>query len=104
MKPDTLRGHLDLLLLATLEKGPAHGYALVERLRDSSGGELDYAEGTIYPALHKLEAEGLVTSRWAEAGGRRRRVYALTRRGRVAAQRRAAEWERFVNAVRAVIA
>jgi len=104
MKPDTLRGHLDLLLLATLEKGPAHGYALVERLRDSSGGELDYAEGTIYPALHKLESEGLVTSRWAEAGGRRRRVYALTRRGRVAAQRRAAEWERFVNAVRAVIA
>jgi PadR family transcriptional regulator PadR len=104
MGSDSLRGHLDLLLLATLEKGPAHGYAVIERLRNSSGGEFDYPEGTIYPALHKLESEGFVSSRWAEGGGRRRRVYALTRRGRVAAQRRAAEWERFVNAVKAVIA
>jgi PadR family transcriptional regulator, regulatory protein PadR len=104
MRRDSLRGHLDLLLLATLEKGPAHGYAVIERLRESSGGEFDYPEGTIYPALHKLESEGLVSSRWAEAGGRRRRVYSLTRRGRVAAERRAADWERFANAVRAVIA
>ena len=104
MKPDSLRGHLDLLLLATLEKGPAHGYALIERLRSASGGAFDYPEGTIYPALHKLESEGLVSGRWAEAGRRRRRVYSLTRRGRVAARRRAAAWERFADAVRAVIA
>ncbi len=91
-------------MLAALETGAAHGYALIERLRERSGGELDYAEGTIYPALHKLEAEGLVASRWSDGDGRRRRVYSLTRRGRVALRHRSAEWERFVTAVRTVLA
>jgi DNA-binding PadR family transcriptional regulator len=97
------RGHLDLLLLATLAAGPGHGYALIERLRDRSDGRFDYPEGTIYPALHRLEAECLVSSRWEQHGGRRRRVYSLTRGGRRALARRRREWERLADAVRLVM-
>lgn len=99
-----LRGHLDLVVLAALEHGPAHGYALIERLRDRSGGELDFPEGTIYPALYRLEGDGLLTSSWTAAAGRRRRVYSLTRRGRAALRRQAREWEGLSRAVKAVLA
>jgi DNA-binding PadR family transcriptional regulator len=98
------RGQLDLLLLAALARGPGHGYALIERLRERSEGAFDFPEGTIYPALHKLEAGGLVRSRWTEAGGRRRRVYSITRLGRAALRRRAGEWERLTDAMKAVLA
>lgn len=98
------RGTLDLLLLAALADSPAHGYVLIERVRERSGGVLDFPEGSIYPALHKLEAERLVRSRWADVGGRRRRIYSLSGRGRSALRRRTAEWERFTAAVRAVLA
>lgn len=97
------RGQLDLLLLAALARGPGHGYALIERLRERSEGAFDFPEGTIYPALHKLEAQRLIRSRWAEAGGRRRRVYSLTRLGRAALRRRTTEWERLAGAMRAVL-
>jgi PadR family transcriptional regulator, regulatory protein PadR len=100
---EALRGHLELLLLAALADGPAHGYVLIERLRERSGGEFEFAEGTIYPALHKLERAGLLGSRWADAGGRRRRVYSLTRRGRAALERRTAEWGRFAKAIDLVL-
>jgi PadR family transcriptional regulator len=59
MNGQVLKGHLDLLLLATVGAGPAHGYAILERLRDRSGGTFDLAEGTVYPALHRLEQAGL---------------------------------------------
>jgi len=98
------RGQLDLLLLAALARGPGHGYALIERLRERSEGAFDFPEGTIYPALHKLEAGGLVRSRWAEAGGRRRRIYSITRVGRAALRRRTADWERLTGAMKAVLA
>lgn len=96
------RGQLELLLLATLAGGPAHGYALIERLRERSDGAFDYPEGTIYPALHKLETDGLVASRWDEGSPRRRRVYRLTRRGRSTLARRRTAWKDFVRAVEAV--
>ncbi len=98
------RGTLELLLLAALADSPAHGYVLIERLRERSHGVLDFPEGSIYPALHKLEAEGLVRSRWADVGRRRRRIYSLSGPGRSALQRRTAEWERFTGAVSAVLA
>jgi PadR family transcriptional regulator len=101
---DGLKGHVDLLVLSALAGGPSHGYALAECLRDRSEGEFDLAEGTIYPALYRLERQGLVSSRWDDAGARRRRVYRLTRRGVAELGREKDAFERYVQAVRAVLA
>src|SRR6266516_3449592 len=73
-----LKGHLDVLLLATLEGGPRHGYAIKEALRAGSGGRFDLPTGTIYPALHRLERAGLISGSWSTVDGRRRRSYQLT--------------------------
>lgn len=98
------RGHLDLLLLAVLRGGPAHGYAIVASLRERSGGVCDFPEGTIYPALQKLESEGFVASEWERDGARRRRVYRLTRAGSAALAKKAKGWERLAGGVNAVLA
>ena len=94
-----LKGHLDALLLATLEHGPRHGYAIKEALRDGSGGRFDLPTGTVYPALHRLEAAGLISGSWSRADGRRRRSYRLTPAGerRLAGDR--AGWREFATAV-----
>jgi DNA-binding PadR family transcriptional regulator len=76
---------------------------VIERLRGRSSGTFDLAEGTVYPVLHRLEAEGLLASSWSEAAGRRRRVYRLTRRGRSALSGRRREWRAFAGAVDAVL-
>ena len=104
MRAETLKGHLDGLILAVLADGPLHGYAVIEALRLRSEGAFDLAEGTLYPVLHRLEADGLLSSSWSEASGRRRRIYRLTRRGRAALIRRREEWAGFVRAVDAVLA
>jgi transcriptional regulator len=98
-----LKGHLDLLLLAAVQAGPAHGYAIAETLRARSNGAFDLPEGTLYPALHRLERSGLLSSRWSEVNGRRRRVYQLTRKGRHALAEQHDEWRDFSRAVRAVV-
>ena len=103
MQSEVLKGHLDLLLLATLAAGPAHGYRLVDELRERSAGAFDLSEGTIYPALYRLERGGLLSSRWASVGGRRRRVYSLTRKGRRALAERRRDWVSFAAAVRGVV-
>ncbi len=90
------------MLLAVLSGGPLHGYGVTEELRRRSGGEFDLAEGTIYPALHRLESSGLLVSRWEVVGGRRRRVYALSSSGRSAVVDRRASWQAFRSAVDAV--
>ncbi len=104
MATSQVKGSLDLLLMGVLRHGPAHGYAIIAALRERSDGEFDLAEGTIYPALHRLEQGGLIGSSVEVAQGRRRRTYALTARGRkeFAAQRR--EWHGFVASMQAVIA
>ena len=102
MSQDAVRGHLDGLVLAVLAGGPAHGYALIELLRERSGGFFELPEGSVYPALHRLERAGLIESGWAEAGGRRRRVYELTVRGRGAMADRRQEWRSFAAAVDAI--
>ncbi len=99
MLSEALKGHLDLLLMAVLENGPAHGYAIIETLRRRSEGTFDLPEGTIYPALHRLEDDGLLASHWSEEAGRRRRVYDLTQKGRQALVRRQQEWRQFAKAV-----
>ena len=104
MRTEVLKGHVELLVLSTLAGGPAHGYALVETLRERSEGEFDLAEGTIYPALYRLERQGLVSSRWDATGARRRRVYRLTRRGTAELARERDAFERYVHAMRTVLA
>jgi len=103
VKPQVLKGHLDLLLLAALEPGPAHGYAIVKEVRQRSGDVLELAEGTAYPALHRLEREGLIASEWSDASGRRRRVYRLTRAGRAALSSEKEAWWRFARGMRAAL-
>lgn len=99
-----VKGHLDLLLLAVLaDAGSAHGYAVITALRERSKGAFDLPEGTVYPALHRLERAGLVASRWEQAAPRRRRVYQLTRDGQLAQTAKQSEWRSFVNSVQAVI-
>jgi PadR family transcriptional regulator PadR len=99
-----LRGHLDLLLLATLrEAGPAHGYALISGLRKRSDGAFDLPEGTVYPALHRLERDGLVSSEWDTSLVRRRRVYRLTLAGEAVLAARRREWRIFARGMRAVL-
>ena len=98
-----MKGHLELLLLATLADDPRHGYALVERLRERSAGIFDLSEGTVYPALYRLERAKLVSSRWSEASGRRRRIYSLTQKGRRTLATERKEWTAFTAAVDGVV-
>jgi PadR family transcriptional regulator, regulatory protein PadR len=100
MEGEMLKGHLDMIVLAALAAGPAHGYAVIEEIKRKSGQAFDLPEGTVYPALHRLEQANLLTSRWVTAeSGRRRRVYALTRRGARALAERRAVWEQFSDAI-----
>jgi DNA-binding PadR family transcriptional regulator len=103
MRREQLKGHLDLLLLSVLAAGPAHGYGVITALRERSGGAFTLPEGTIYPALHRLEAAGLLRSSWAEQQGRRRRVYALNAAGATALDGMRTEWRRFSDGVQAVV-
>src|SRR5512142_434853 len=98
-----LKGHLDTLLLASLENGPRHGYAVKEALRADGGARFDLPTGTIYPALRRLEAAGLVTGTWEQAGGRRRRTYELTPAGRRRLAGGRAAWRDFASAVTAIL-
>lgn len=98
-----LKGHLDLLLLGVLRRGPQHGYAVITGLAELSDGQFDLPEGTVYPALHKLEADGLVSSEWSTSDGRKRRVYALTANGRAALAARREKWTLFSRSVEAVL-
>jgi transcriptional regulator len=104
MEGDMLKGHLDMIVLAALSGGPAHGYAVIEEIRRRSGEAFDLPEGTVYPVLHRLEQSGLLASRWVTAdSGRRRRVYSLTRGGSKALAERRSTWERFSTAVGALL-
>ncbi|MEH0827821.1 MULTISPECIES: PadR family transcriptional regulator [Micromonospora] len=95
MKAQALHGHLDALLLAVLERGALHGYAIIEALRARSGGTLDLPTGTIYPALRRLERAGLVASTWSTVNGRERRTYELTDAGGRALAGERAGWLEF---------
>ena len=103
MKADQLRGHLGMLLLAALASGPAHGYALSAELRHRSDGLLAIVEGSLYPALHRLEAAGLVASSTETIDGRRRRRYELTADGKAALDEEMRAWREFKACVDAVL-
>jgi len=101
---ETLKGHLDSLILAVVAAGPAHGYAIIEELKLRSRGTFALPEGTVYPALHRLERAGLLASGWSNASGRKRRLYKLTARGRRRLDTSKREWTDFASAVDAVLA
>src|ERR1700685_1053688 len=103
MDRERLKGTLALLLLCMLSAGPAHGYAIISALRDRSGGTFDLPEGTVYPALHRLEDSGLLGRSWAEGEGRKRRVYGITDKGAAALAAEQREWRQFANGVQAVL-
>jgi PadR family transcriptional regulator PadR len=103
MRAELLKGHLDALLLAALEHGPRHGYAVMEALRASTGGQLDLPTGTIYPALHRLESAGLIKGSWSVVSGRRRRCYTLTTAGEQALSGRRSDWREFAAVIGAAL-
>lgn len=103
MRGDHVRGHLDGLLLAALESGPKHGYAIITAVQERSGGALELRTGTTYPALNRLERTGLLSSRWESVGERRRRCYELTDAGRSALAEERTSWREFTAAIGSVL-
>ena len=99
-----MQGTLHLLLLKILALEPMHGWALSLRLKAISGGVLQVSEGSLYPALHKLEQEGWVKAEWKQTGNNRRaKFYALTRLGNKQLQSEAANWQRLSAAISHVV-
>jgi len=97
---DLLRGTLEMLILRCLEDGPRHGYSITEHLQRVSDEVLTVDEGSLYPALYRMQRRGLLTSKWGRSeNNRKARFYSLTRKGKKHLDRAAASWDRFSNAV-----
>ena len=102
-KKDVLLGTLDLLILRVVSAGPIHGYGIARRIQQISEDVLNVQQGSLYPALHRLESKGLLSSHWATVGGRRRRVYELTPAGDEMLAQERVEWGSFARAVESVL-
>lgn len=101
---DLIQGTLDLLLLKILALEPLHGWAVSQRLKQVSGDLLQVSDGSLYPALHKLEQEGWITAEWKTSElGRRAKFYSLTPLGRRQLNREAAKWDRLSSAISHVV-
>jgi transcriptional regulator len=99
-KSELPQGTLDLLILRVVALGPVHGYAIAQRLEQVSRGVVQVPQGSLYPALHRLENRGLLASDWNETEtGREAKFYRLTRKGRAQLQTEAADWQRLIEAV-----
>jgi len=99
-----LQGTLDLLILRTLEKGPMHGWAISERIQQISEDVLRVNQGSLYPAMHRLEHEGWIKAEWGISElGRRARFYQLTAAGRKQLERETQNWDRLANAIGRVL-
>jgi transcriptional regulator len=102
--PDLVQGTLDLLLLKILALEPLHGWAVSQRLKQVSGEVLQVSDGSLYPALHKLENEGWITAEWKTSElGRRAKFYSLTRLGRRQLANESANWDRLSRAISHVL-
>ena len=101
---DLVQGTLDLLMLKILALEPLHGWAIGQRLKQMSANVLQVSDGSLYPALHKLEQEGWITAEWKTSElGRRAKFYSLTRLGRGQLEKEAADWARLSNAITNVV-
>jgi PadR family transcriptional regulator, regulatory protein PadR len=103
-KTDLIQGTLDLLILKTLANGPLHGYGIAQRILVVSKEILQVQQGSLYPALHRMENKGLLTSEWKESGnGPMAKLYSLTAAGRKHLQDEKAQWQRYAGAVALVL-
>ena len=104
---DALRGHLETMALASLESGEAHGFEILRRLTEAGCGALRLKEGSLYPALYRLEKAGLIASAWEDEAaprrGPRKRVYRITRQGTRRLAEGRAEWRQFVHVVGTIL-
>lgn len=99
-KADLLQGTLDMLILKAVSLGPLHGYGIIQRIRQMSDEMLDVEQGSLYPALYRIEQKGWLTSKWeVNETGRRAKFYALTRTGRRQLEAEEASWDRLVLAI-----
>ena len=104
-KADLLQGTLDLLILKTLDGGPMHGWGISLRIQDVSQDVLQVNQGSLYPALHRLEQQGLISAEWGNSeNNRQAKFYALTRAGRKHLEQETRNWERLAGAVARVLA
>jgi PadR family transcriptional regulator, regulatory protein PadR len=103
-KPDALRGSIDLLILKALSLGPTHGWGIGLRIQELSRGQLDANQGSLYPALQRLEHRGDIGSEWRSTeNNRRARYYSVTRQGRRALGEEVERWNRFAAAIGLVL-
>ena len=99
-KADLLQGTLDMLILKAVSLGPLHGYGIIQRIRQMSGEMLDVEQGSLYPALYRIEQKGWLTSKWeVNETGRKAKFYALTRAGRRQLEAEEASWDRLALAI-----
>ena len=102
---DQLQGTLELLILKTLDRGPNHGFGITLHVEQVSAGLLRLEEGSLYPALHRLEQQGWITAHWAESEtGRQAKFYSLTETGRAQLEKETANWNRLSQAINIVVA
>lgn len=98
-----MRGSLDLMILAILERDAKYGYSIQQKLRDASGAKVDLKAGTLYPILHRLEAEQLIRSKWDESTGRKRKWYELTKAGHKRLRQQAETWHAYVHCIQSLL-
>jgi len=103
-KNDRLQGTLDLLILTVLQRGAMHGFGITNRIEQISGGELEIEEGSLYPALHRMERDGWISAEWKITENKRRaKYYALTKAGRKRLEQAKEQWTRVSAAVALVL-
>src|SRR5258706_15688284 len=103
-KSDLPQGTLDLLILKVIALGPVHGYAIAQRLEQASRGVVQVPQGSLYPALHRLENRGLLVATWQVTDtGREAKFYRLTRKGRAQLEKETASWRRLTEAVSLIL-
>lgn len=101
MNPDLLRGNLELIVLTILERQPLYGFAIIQEAKDRTEGYFDFKEGSLYPALHRMEQEGLLAAQYGEDGrnGKPRKYYAVTDKGHETLRAKRQEFSAFTQAV-----
>ncbi|MCI0395348.1 MAG: helix-turn-helix transcriptional regulator [Chloroflexi bacterium] len=97
------KGSTEILILSLLANEPMYGYQISQKLAEQSGGYFDMKEGLLYPTLHRMKQEGLVTSEWREEAARRRKYYAITPKGREVLEEQSAEWQTFMEKLQALL-
>ncbi len=103
MDTKLLNGTIEVMMLEVISNGPTYGYEITQTVLDRSSGQFALKEGSLYPALHRLERDKMLEAYWSEHEGRRRKYYKLTAVGRKALQSRKQEWQSFANAVNSVL-